>query len=411
MIRAVLGTRSHVLSVSLAATTLIASTALADELFVTDRATDRILSFDPETGAFNRVLVDSGLLIPSSLAFGPGGFLYVGNLGTGQVLKVDPVTGATSPYTIIGGPGGLLYDEATNTIFVSEFGNFDGDEIYQVDAGGNIINVIDSGTDDDPSPKTGRTGMALRDGDLYVGAFADEGFFAGKVRKFVRQINFAFEGVVASDPAFGFGGANGLGFSESGDLYVAGLLNQGVKKFNIDGGPDLTPESFGPSIAYPAGLLIETEGESEVMYVTSLGNDNPTDPIYGAFLFPGAVYKFDVATGGLIGGQPLITSRGASDYDNDGVVDQNDLPKWVKGFGESGPGSNVGDGDNDGDSDGEDFLLWQRNAGGLGDFQPTAVALYRTPVEIAAVPEPASMTAATMALAALVGLRRRRKLA
>lgn len=374
--------------------------AQADEFFVTDRATDRILAFDAETGAFSRVLVDEGLSIPSSLAFGPGGDLYVGNLGNGAVLRVDPVTGATSPYTVVPGPGGLAYDAASNTMFVSIFGNFDGDSIYQVDSAGSIVNVITAGVG-----ATGRSGLTIRDGDLYATSFGAGQTFAGSVLKYDGDDNFSFEGTVAADQTLS--GANGVAFDEAGQLYVVGLLSQGVKKFDISGGPATEGANFGTPLAYPSGILIQQEGEAEVAYVTTLGNDNPADPIYGGFLFPGGIYKLDVATGAVIGGGAFVESGAASDHNNDGFVDGADLAVWKEEFGTAGESA---DANSDGVVDGGDFLAWQRNYGKVGAFQPTSIVHYVPAVAtVAAVPEPATMLLSGAALATLGVVARRRR--
>jgi hypothetical protein len=374
--------------------------AFGDELFVTDRVTNRILAFDADTGAFSRVLVDEGLNIPSGLAFGPGGLLYVSNLGSGAVLKVNPETGATSPYALIGGPSGLAYDAASNTMFVAEFGQFDGDEVYQIDAASQIVNVIGTG-----SGATGRSGLAIRDGDLYAGVFGTGATFAGSVLKFDGGNSFASEGTIASDPTMS--GANGVAFDAAGNLYVVGLLSQGIKKFSISGGPATAGTNFGIPLAYPSSVLIEQQGDSEVMYVTSLGNDNPADPIYGNFLFPGGIYKFDVATGNLIGNGPFIESGGVSDFNNDGSVDGEDLTLWSEEFGDSG--EVTADSNLDGVVDGADFLIWQRNAGKLGDFQPTAIVRYTPPAAaVTAIPEPATMVLSGAALIAIGVASRRR---
>jgi sugar lactone lactonase YvrE len=365
----------------------------ADELFVADRATDRILAFDAETGAFTRVLVDEGLNTPSGLAFGPGGFLYVSNLGTGAVLKVNPETGATSPFALIGGPSGLAYDAESDTLFAAEFGNFNGDEVYQFDASGGFVNVI--GTS---SGSTGRSGLAIRDGDLYAAVFGSGQTFSGSVMKFDGETNYASAGTVAADP--GLSGANGLAFDAAGNLYVVGLFSQGVKKFDLSGGPATSGTDFGFPLAYPSSIMIEEQGEAEVMYVTTLGNDNPADPIYGNFLFPGGVYKFDVATGALIGAGPFIESGGASDFNNDGAVDGDDLAIWSQEFGASEDGT--ADSNADGVVDGADFLIWQRNSGKVGDFQPTAIVRYTPPTDVvSAVPEPATMMLTGIALVSI----------
>ena len=375
-----------------------------DELFVADRATNRILSFDPSTGAFNRVVVSLGLNLPTSLAFGPGGDLYVGNLGSGEIERVDPVTGASATFGFIGGVGGLAYDAASNTLFASEFGEFNGDEVYQFNAAGSIIKVIGTG-----GPATGRAGLAIRGGNLYVSEFGSGQFFVGSVLKYDIANNFAPLGVVAfdapnSDPFDpSLLGANGLAFNAAGQLYVAGLISQVGLKFSIAGGPATSGVPFAFPMAYPSGVVVEKEGGTEFVYITSLGNDNLQDPIYTGFLFPGAIYKYNVANGALVGGGPLVSSGGAADFDNDGDVDGGDLTQWKNSAAIDGGA----DADNDLDSDAHDFLAWQRNLGQLGDFQPTAAVIYKTAIA-AAVPEPAAVALAVAGFLGVASARRRR---
>lgn len=78
------------------------------------------------------------------------------------------------------------------------------------------------------------------------------------------------------------------------------------------------------------------------------------------------------------------------DFNEDEVVDGLDLTQWKGDFGQNG----FSDGDNDNDTDGNDLLFWQRN------LEPDPL--------VGAVPEPATVVLAAMALAALI---RRRPLA
>jgi hypothetical protein len=100
----------------------------------------------------------------------------------------------------------------------------------------------------------------------------------------------------------------------------------------------------------------------------------------------------------------LSTSMPAplADFDSNGLVGGEDLARWKSGIGLTGPQADYAHGDADGDHDvdGADFLRWQRD---LGKQSPAP----------AVVPEPASTTLATFAIA-LFGswarLRRRRTL-
>ncbi len=88
-----------------------------------------------------------------------------------------------------------------------------------------------------------------------------------------------------------------------------------------------------------------------------------------------------------------VTPGPDADFNGDGRVDAGDLASWRTGFGRTtGAGPLDGDADNDQDVDGADFLNWQRQLGAAGAITT-------------AIPEPASIALAAMAVAAL--LRRR----
>ncbi|MBA3482139.1 MAG: hypothetical protein H0T51_10030, partial [Pirellulales bacterium] len=86
-----------------------------------------------------------------------------------------------------------------------------------------------------------------------------------------------------------------------------------------------------------------------------------------------------------------------ADFNQNGVVDGNDLTAWKGGFG-TGTTKAQGDADADGDVDGSDFLTWQRQ---LGTLPPATVAA-------GAVPEPHTALLALLAGAALIGCGRRK---
>ncbi|MBA3481671.1 MAG: PEP-CTERM sorting domain-containing protein [Pirellulales bacterium] len=389
------GRRSLAAAALLGAAWFHSSATAADELLVSDRATDRILAFDPVSGAFVRVVSASPLLdSPSGLTMGPGGFVYVANSQT-DVLKIDPVTGAATVFaTGIDGPGGIAYNSQDDTLYVSELGQFNGNEVFQYNASGTLVNTI--GT---LSAPTGRSGMIVQNNELYVSSFGL--VVAGEVLKHngAGGLNQFASGINPGGPTLM--GPSGLEFDAEGDLYVAGLIGQSVLKYPVTAGAVSGPASqFGGNVPYPAGLLMQGGPGDETLLITSLGNDNENDPIYGNFTFPGAIYRFDQTTGAAI--NFLV-----GDFDRDLVVDGDDLSVWEASSGVNGNA----DADGDGDSDGNDFLLWQRgvgNQGVLGAFQPTGIVLYSPGVAGAgSVPEPATLLLVATASGAAL-LRRRR---
>lgn len=81
-----------------------------------------------------------------------------------------------------------------------------------------------------------------------------------------------------------------------------------------------------------------------------------------------------------------------ADFNDDGYVNGADLAQWKSGFGVNHNGN--ADGDND--TDGADFLIWQRQFGGMSVLPATA-----------AVPEPSAALLAACGLIQLSGRRRR----
>ena len=385
-------------------------TASAAELFVADRAGERIVSFDERTGAFLRVVTSEGLAQPSGMTFGGDGFLYVSNSagfpgGDASVVKVDPVTGETTPFvTNVAGAGGVAYHQASNTFFVSEFGNFDGDEVFRYDASGALVQTLGAG-----SAPTGRAGMAFDNaGNLYVSEFNIAG--VGSVIKYDAPAGSPTDpyGTTASTfasgadvtlaipaPAAGF---NGLVFDGHGDLFVASLIGQALVKFNINAGQVESGIPFGAPLPYPSGVIIGQDGN---ILVSGLGNDNPSDPFYGPALFPGSITRFNATR---FGSAPFLVG----DATRDAMVDGADLAAWQATYGT--PFNQMANADLDGDfdTDGRDFLLWQRgfgSAGIAGAFQPTAMARYVPAVDVTAIPEPATATLLLL-VAAAFGMRR-----
>jgi hypothetical protein len=90
-----------------------------------------------------------------------------------------------------------------------------------------------------------------------------------------------------------------------------------------------------------------------------------------------------------------------ADFDNDGDVDGADFLTWQRGVGKTSPTLADGDADDDNDVDADDLTVWKQQFGGAAG----AAAL------TAAVPEPASLSSAAIALGGLatMALARRKR--
>lgn len=288
----------------------------AAELLVADRATNRVLVYNPTTGAFDHVLVDqdpSNLFSPAALAIGFGGDLFVASQATGKVLRYNSATGAPNGnapgdptfLSLLNGPSGLWYDAAAGHLFVSLLGNADSTIVNVYDSTGSSVGSISAG------PAGGRTGVVLdSSGNLFVNSFNTDGFApnggeTGAVLKFSGPNFNTMQTLIAGNGTYNdnfFGGipvnvAGMAGLAIQGDsLFAASLFGQEVLKLDADTGgvqavlgTHFQPTPPGPPTAYPSGLLIDGDGN---LLVTTLGNNNPNDPIYGQFTFPGSVQKF-----------------------------------------------------------------------------------------------------------------------
>lgn len=142
---------------------------------------------------------------------------------------------------------------------------------------------------------------------------------------------------------------------------------------------------------------IDLEGEiSQTMGF----NDTFSDPI-GA----NGLAFHAAAAGGAVGSEYYIDdvsvqsitplpSAYTADFNNDGMVDSDDLLEWQAAYAIDGSA----DADDDGDSDGRDFLIWQQQAGS-GVPAPMSVA--------SVVPEPSTAGLMMFSLSALLFRRRK----
>jgi hypothetical protein len=307
--------------------------ASAGTILVSDRASHSVLRFDSTTGAALPALVapnSGGLLAPTSMTLGFNGDLYVtsvdGNTGNARILRYNVDTGAflgvfadTSTNEVL---GSIVYSPTTNTILAGSLGSGVGDSsmIYQFNAAGAQTTNITSGT------ASGRTGLTFApNGHLFASTFSEDPFGAGGVLEFdtanaFSPLGYFVDPNTESLPLNLFGAAGSI--FNGNNLLLANLGGQAILKFNPAG---TSATQFGQNVAYPSGLAYAPDGN---LLITSLGNNNPLDPVYGNFLFPGSIFKFDINTGATIGGPnvPFITN-GASFLPTAMIVLNNPAPE------------------------------------------------------------------------------------
>ncbi|MBZ0171112.1 MAG: DUF11 domain-containing protein [Phycisphaerales bacterium] len=217
-------------------------------LYVAGFANDAVLRYDGSTGAFLGVFVTAGsggLDEPTALAFGPAGDLYIASSSNDEVLRYDGVTGALVGTFVTSGSGGL--DSPSGITF---------------------------GPDGDLYVSSSDTGQALR----YDGTSG------------------AFLGIFVAAGAGGLGDPADLTFGADGHLYVADIVGDTVLRF--DGGTGAFIDAFvsanSGGLDTPGGLRFGPEGD---LFVSSLDSDE--------------VFRFEGITGTPVGGGAFVVANSA----------------------------------------------------------------------------------------------------
>ncbi|MGA2798902.1 MAG: hypothetical protein ABSE63_15090, partial [Thermoguttaceae bacterium] len=213
-------------------------TGAAGQLLVSDRVSNQILEYNLD-GSFRKALVPPSfptLYTPSGMVLGNGSDLFVANENIGDntynVQRYNWRTGENLGGFDLGlnGPGGLLFDRASSTLYVSDFG---GHQIVKYNTSTGDKTWLDAGAE-----VNGLADMALgQDGNLYVSNFWD-----GTVLRFNPTAQ-TFTGA----PTTYFSGANGLVFDSSGNLDLVGMFTNNVYQFDSSGAPirELIPMAGG----------------------------------------------------------------------------------------------------------------------------------------------------------------------
>jgi len=199
------------------------------DLYVTDIANDRVVRFNPATGASLGAFIPArsgGLAGPITMAFGPDHNLYVvtgGGRPTGDIRRFNGRTGAPMGVFIKSGSGGLI--NPGDVTFGPDH------DLYVTNNAGNQVLRFNGRTGAPMGAFVKRGSGGLQDpqniafgpsGDLYVGGPAG-------VLQFSRT--GAFVRVFAAHSAH-LSNVGGLAFGPDGDLYVGDWQRNDVVRFN-----------------------------------------------------------------------------------------------------------------------------------------------------------------------------------
>jgi hypothetical protein len=250
---------------------------------------DSIRRADAVTGTALPPPVDAGIILPSSLAYGPDGMLYASNQAVppstsiptgipGTITKINPATGhviSTISFSTTVNPGGLAFGP-NGDLYVSNF----------VDQGtpgtGTVQKYSISGTVATPVGAPVASGLNQPGGMLFNGStlyFTETNtstFSGGRLSKvdFSGATPVTTLGLVTGAPGTGFAGLALSGTT----LYYTDLLGGAVDRYNVGTNTALSAlVAPGGSLnnQFPDGLYVDSPTS---ILVADLGGHDPTGP-------------------------------------------------------------------------------------------------------------------------------------
>jgi len=194
-------------------------------------------------------------------------------------------------------------------------------------------------------------------------------------------------------------------FKDANTLYVAddraAASGGGIQKWELSGGTwSLTYTLATGSGA--RGLAGKIDGGNAVLYATTTQTSannliSITDTGAGSVFSVLATAATNTVFRGVEFVTGSVTPTDDADFDNNSVVDGADFLIWQRGFA-VGSSNSTGDADGNGVVDGADLTIWKNTFGG-----PPAVTA------VGAIPEPASLTLAGLAVIFAAGAATRRR--
>jgi streptogramin lyase len=248
---------SRVLGLILLAVPFWGTPALRADLLV---SSGRILAYNSDTGAFDRVFDSGGVSDPTGLVFGPDGNLYVAN-STGWVTRHDGRTGAFLGVFTSGVPA-----HGANDLVFGPDGNLyvTGSAVRRYDGTTGVF--LGPFTHDVSYRPTGLRFLA--DGTLITSGITTE--IATPSLSQIRRydgVTGAFIGILAEGGALN--GTGGLVLGPDGNLYASSRLGDQVLRYNAVTGAFIDIFASGGGLSSPEGLVFGPDGN---LYVASLGS-------------------------------------------------------------------------------------------------------------------------------------------
>lgn len=252
----------------------------AQQLLVTSRNGDAVLSFDASSGTFLGVFAaGAGLDNPVGLTFGPDGNLYVASALSHAVLRYHRTTGAilgsfasggglSDPRQLNFGPDGNLYVSEASTNSILRFDGASGAPLGTFASGGNL---------DGPTSFTFGP-----DGDLYVGSVLND-----RVKRYDGRTGAYLGNFVSTN----LDGPHDLAFGPDGELYVSNAFLPRIQRFDGVTGAFLGTFVLDSRLSFALGLSWDDEGH---LLVVNQGRNEVlryhgrTGAFLGAVMAPGA---------------------------------------------------------------------------------------------------------------------------
>jgi sugar lactone lactonase YvrE len=238
---------------------------------ITTVAGDGVASFGGDGGA----ALDATFRLVEGAAMDAAGNLFISDSGNNRIRKVDGATGAVStlagngtttfgvdgvPATVVGldGPSDVVVDAAGNVIFSDTHHH----RVRSVDTTGNIHTIIGNGVpgfagDNGPAAAAqiaSPTGLAIdAAGNLYVADFDNSRVRkidpAGNVTTVAGDGNPGFNGDGLAATATSLNGPTDMTFDGAGNMFIADLRNQRVRRVDAASGVVTTIAGTGDALS------------------------------------------------------------------------------------------------------------------------------------------------------------------